>query len=393
MKIKLTSMNKYFLLGLLAIFTLIGCNEEYPDLEDGLYAQIVTNKGNMIADLYYDKTPVTVANFVALAEGNHPMVGDKFKEKKYYNGLTFHRVMDSFMIQGGDPTATGTGDPGFKFEDEFHSDLKHDQPGILSMANSGPNSNGSQFFITEIPTPWLDNRHTVFGKLVDGMDVLDSISNVRVGINDKPEQDVVINEINIIRKGSDAKNFDAPTVFSEQLPLLQERQAKYQEEEAKRKAEEQMSKMQLNLEMAEQKKPTLDGYKEKGKTMPSGLIVHFIERGDGEQAKEGDRVLVNYEGYFTDGRLFDTSFEDVAEQHGILNSMKQNSNMYRPMPMEISPDAPMIPGFKEAVAMMREGDKAFFYIPSHLAFGEAGRGEIEPNTDLIFLIQMVDVVE
>ncbi|MDX1470382.1 MAG: peptidylprolyl isomerase [Flavobacteriaceae bacterium] len=386
-------MNRYLIPCLIAVFALISCNEEYPELEDGLYAQIVTNKGTMIADLYYDKTPVTVANFVALAEGNHPMVADKFKEKKYYNGLTFHRVMDSFMIQGGDPTATGTGDPGFKFEDEFNSELKHDEPGILSMANSGPNSNGSQFFITEIPTPWLDNRHTVFGKLVDGMDVLDSISNVRVGLNDKPEQDIVINEINIIRKGSEAKNFDAPKVFSEELPLLKERQAQYQQEEAKRMAEEQNAKMQLNMEMAEKKKPTLDGYKEKGKTLPSGLIAYFIERGEGKQAQQGDKVLVNYEGYYTDGRLFDTSFEDVAEQHGILSSMKQNSNMYRPMPMEISPDAPMIPGFKEAVAMMKVGDKAFFYIPSHLAFGEAGRGEIPPNTDLIFLLQLVEVVE
>ena len=181
------------LFGFLAVMT--SCKAQYPDLEDGLYAEIITNKGTMIAKLYYDKVPVTVANFVALAEGNHPMVSDEFKGKPYYDSITFHRVMDKFMIQGGDHTATGRGNPGYRFAADFDPELKHDKGGILSMANSGGfNTNGSQFFITEVPYPSLnafDNEgnlkpcdqprvscHSVFGELVQGIEVQDSISNV-----------------------------------------------------------------------------------------------------------------------------------------------------------------------------------------------------------------------
>ena len=175
------------------------CQEEkYSDLGDGVFAEIVTNKGTMVAKLNYEKTPVTVANFVALAEGTHPMVDSTFKGKPYFNGIIFHRVMDKFMIQGGDPTGTGTGGPGYKFGDEFDESLKHDKPGILSMANSGPATNGSQFFITEGPTAHLDNRHTVFGELVLGLDVQDSISNVAVEPrSNKPLDSIVMEEVNI----------------------------------------------------------------------------------------------------------------------------------------------------------------------------------------------------
>lgn len=397
---KLIKMLKSHLLKLsvLAFLTLsfIGCGDDkYPDLEDGLYAEFVTSKGTMVAELYYDKVPVTVANFVALAEGTHPMVKEEFKTKKYYNGLTFHRVMDSFMIQGGDPTATGTGDPGYKFPDEFSSDLKHDKLGVLSMANPGPNSNGSQFFITEIPTPWLDNVHSIFGQLVVGEDVLDSISNVKVGPGNKPITNVVINEINVIRKGSDAKEFDAPKVFSEELPKIEERQRKIREEEMKKMEEERQAMMEKNQSIAKEKKPILDGYKEKGQKMPSGLIAYFIQKGDGPKPKDGQDVTLNFEAYFTDGTLFQTSMEGIAEQHGILNEMKQRQNAYQPMRMKIGPDVATFPGLKEAVSMMKVGDKAYFYIPSHLAYGERGagpNGEIPPNADLIFLLNMVDIV-
>ena len=182
---------------LLLLILISSCQERYPDLEDGLYAEFVTTKGTMVAELYYDKVPVTVANFVALAEGNHPMVGEQYKDKPFFNGITFHRVMDQFMIQGGDPTASGSGTPGYRFAADFDADLKHDKPGVLSMANSGAlNTNGSQFFITEVPYPSLDafdeqgimkpcgqprvSCHSVFGQLVKGVEVQDSISNVKV---------------------------------------------------------------------------------------------------------------------------------------------------------------------------------------------------------------------
>lgn len=381
---------------LLVLFvTLSSCKEEYPDLEDGLYAEFITNKGVMVAKLTAQETPVTVANFVALAEGNHPMVSEEFKGKPYYNGIIFHRVINGFMIQGGDPTGTGTGNPGYKFEDEFSPNLKHDKPGILSMANSGPATNGSQFFITEIPTPNLDNRHTVFGELVVGLNIQDSISNVKTLTGDKPAEDVVIQQLNIIRKGKDAKAFNAPKVFEEELPKIKEKQEKAREE-ARQKAEaEQKEREAKNIEAAASVKATLDGYMSKAKTLDSGLKLHTITSGTGPKPAVGSTVNMNYEGYFTDGRLFDTSVQSVAERHGMLNEQKAAANAYQPMPMPISPDFGMIAGFKETAALMNVGEKVFAFIPSHLAWGERGfgRGVIPPNTDVIFIMEMVGIVE
>ena len=379
------------LIALALLMSTSSCQDKYPDLEDGLYAEIVTNKGTMVAKLEYEKTPVTVANFVALAEGNHPMVKEEFKGKKYYNGLTFHRVMDQFMIQGGDPTGTGTGDPGYKFSDEFHPDLIHNKPGILSMANSGPGTNGSQFFITEVPYPSLDFRHAVFGELVKGLDVQDSISNVKVDEMNKPIEPVIINEINIIRKGFDAKNFNAPKVFTEELPKIAQRQQELQDEMRKKAEEEQMAREESNLLAASELKPTLDDYLSKAETLASGLKVYYITKGNGEKPAEGANVKVNYEGYFTDGRLFDSNLKEVEERHGMYNKIKEERELYQPMPMQLSPDAQIISGFKEAVSLLNVGDRAYFYIPSHLAYGERGRGSIQPNTDLTFIIELVEI--
>lgn len=388
----LTIPMKLFLIALLMSAT--SCNNQYPDFEDGLYAEFVTNKGTMVAKLTFEKTPVTVANFIALAEGNHPMVTDSLKGKKYYNGLTFHRVMDKFMIQGGDPLGTGTGDPGFKFEDEFHPDLKHDRPGILSMANGGPATNGSQFFIMEVPWPSLDNRHAVFGELVKGLEIQDTISNVKVSKpGNKPIEDVVIQELNIIRIGLAAKTFDAPKTFTEELPKIKEKQEKLREEKLKKAEEAKKIKEAKNIEAAKSVKLVLDGYLAKVKASASGLKTHYIVKGTGEKPKQGANVKVNYEGYFTDGRLFDSNRQDIEEKHGMLNDMKVQRKMYAPMPMQISPDARMIPGFKEAAAQLKVGDKAFFYLPYHLAYGERANGPIPAKSDLIFILEMVEIVK
>ena len=184
---------------ILTSLILIGCASQYPELDSGLYADIETNKGSIVVSLEFEKTPITVANFVSLSEGENEMVSNNFLNKKYYEGILFHRVIADFMIQGGDPTASGSGGPGYKFNDEINEELSHDGPGILSMANAGPGTNGSQFFITHKATPWLDGKHTVFGKVVIGQNVVDSIA-----------QNDTIKKVTIIRKGSEAKNFDAP---------------------------------------------------------------------------------------------------------------------------------------------------------------------------------------
>jgi cyclophilin family peptidyl-prolyl cis-trans isomerase len=170
-------------------------------MQDGLYAKFNTTKGEILVALEYQKTPGTVGNFVALAEGNMEN-SVKPQGTPYYDGLKFHRVIPDFMIQGGCPLGSGTGNPGYKFEDEFHPDLKHDGPGVLSMANAGPGTNGSQFFITHIETSWLDNKHTVFGKVLEGQNIVDAIG-----------QDDAIETLEILRVGADAEAFNAIEAF------------------------------------------------------------------------------------------------------------------------------------------------------------------------------------
>ena len=363
-----------FLLLTLAM-TLFACNEEYPELEDGMYAEFNTSLGPIVAELYFEETPMTVASFVSLAEGTSKMVDSTYKGKKYYDGLIFHRVIDGFMIQGGDPTGTGSGGPGYKYPDEFVDSLSHESKGILSMANAGPGTNGSQFFITLAPVEQLDGRHTVFGRVVKGQDVVDSIGKVETGPRDRPVKDVVMNEVNIIRKGSAAKNFDASKEFESQLADM----------EAEKEAAEK--KMQ---EMADKKAEEFETLEAKADSLESGLKVYFENKGDGEKPNNGQSIKVNYEGYFADGTLFDTNKEDLAKEFNLYNERRAAQGGYGPATMVYGPDAPMIPGFKEGIQQMKIGDEAVIFIPSHLGYGERGAGGvIPPNTDLIFRIALV----
>ena len=399
-----------FSLALMLSATSCNDNGRYSDLGDGIYAEIVTNNDTMVAKLFYDKVPLTVSNFIALAEGTHPMVNEKFKGKKFYNGLTFHRIMNNFMIQGGDPEGSGMGGPGYKFGSEFDITLKHDKPGILSMANSGGlNTNGSQFFITDAPTPWLDGYdangdlkdctqpkvgcHSVFGEIVVGLDAADTISNLPVGQGNKPNEDVIIKEINIIRVGYEARKFDAVKTWETELPLLEEKRVKV-EEDAKKEAEDaQKASEAMFNEAAAELLLTLNDYKSKTTTSATGLMTYVITKGTGEKVKQGDNVMVWYEGYFADGKLFDSNRKDVEEKFGKLNPQKVERGMYSPMPMLVSPDAQIVAGFKEGVANLSVGEKIYIYLPSHLAYGEAGRGNIQPNTDLSFIIEMVEITQ
>lgn len=378
-------------LGLIFLLSTLSCQNKYPELGNGLFAEFATTKDTIVVELFYEKTPLTVANFVGLAEGIHPKLADSVQGIPFYNGTIFHRVINEFMIQGGDPSGTGMGKPGFTFGDEFDETLKHDKPGVLSMANSGPATNGSQFFITEVPTPWLDNKHSIFGQVVKGQEVVDSISNVQVmpGSN-KPLEDIRILSLNIFRQGFGAKRFNAAKTWNREFPLLEEKRLK-KIEEAKQEAERQKKIAEEKMETAAAEiLPVLEDYKSKATTSDSGLLSYKIKEGTGEKPKQGQSVKLYYQGYFTDGKLFGTNIKDIDIKCGTYDEKKEQRGFYNLMPMQISADAQMIPGFKEGVFNMKKGDKTFLYLPSHLAYGEAGRGPIAPNSDLIFIIEMVD---
>ena len=320
---------------LLVILLLLGINQG-----DSMQAELKTSKGKIVIDLEYKKAPMTVANFIGLAEGkiknNSKALGEPF-----YDGIKFHRVIADFMIQGGDPEGTGRGGPGYKFADEFHPDLKHDGPGILSMANSGPATNGSQFFITHKETSWLDGKHTVFGKVVSGQNVVDKI-----------EQNDIIESVKIIRTGVSASKFDAVSIFKEE----QSRAQKIEEE--KKKAQEK--------EMEELTKGA--------KTTPSGLKYIITEQGNGPTPKQGEIVSVHYAGYLTDGRKFDSSFD-------------------RNQPIEFPiGTGRVIKGWDEGIMLLNVGTKAKLIIPPELGYGARGAGGvIPPNAILIFDVELLEV--
>ena len=339
--------------------------ETYEGLKDGLYANFQTSKGNMIVKFEDKKAPVTVANFVGLAEGK---IENKAKAKgvPFYDGTIFHRVIKDFMIQGGDPKGTGMGDPGYKFDDE-KNDLQHTGKGILSMANSGPNTNGSQFFITEVATPWLDGRHTVFGEVVNGKDVIDSIANVEKGPQDKPKTDVVLEKVSVFTKGDDYKNYDAAAIFNEGKGKIQENNkaavAKI-EADKKKKAEE----------FAANQQKLVDDLKAEMQSTPSGLYYKITKATNGAAPQRGDEVAVHYAGKLVDGSEFDSSF-------------KRNQPIDIPIGV-----GQVIKGWDEGIMLLKEGETATLLIPSELGYGSAGAGGvIPPNAWLIFDVELVSV--
>jgi len=366
------------LLVLITLFSTIffGCkSNKYADLGDGIFADIQTNKGNIVVKLEYEKTPVTVANFVSLAEGNNPFVSDSLKRKKYYEGIIFHRIIKDFMIQGGDPSGTGKGNPGYKFKDEINDSLKHSKKGILSMANSGPKTNGSQFFITHKETPWLDGKHTVFGEVVAGMNVVDTIANVEVlAPANKPKEDVVMNKVEIIRNGKGAKKFDAVQVMTDYF------------------AEEKVAEAAFK-KMKEDFVAELQKQKEEAVETPSGLRIYTLKKGDGEQPKVGQKVLVNYAGWLSDATLFDTSDLEVAQKFQNLNPGKRDQGGYQPYPMEYSPESRLAPGFREGLLTMKVGDKLRLFIPPHLGYGNQDYGPIPGNSNLVFDVEITGIQE
>ena len=370
-------MKKVKLWALLLPLLLVACKSaKYPNLKDGLYADIQTNYGDMLAELYYKTTPGTVANFVSLAEGTNTYVADSLKGKRYYDGTKSHRVIKNFMLQAGDRTATGEGDPGYKFADEFVDTLRYTRKGQLGMANSGPATNGSQFFITEVATDWLNFRHTIFGQVIQGEDVISKITSVKTGAQDRPVDPVVIKKVEIIRVGKDAQKWDAPKVFD---AFMKEQNAKAQKLE---------SQKEKNLAvMAEQEA--------KAVAQPSGIKILKLKEGNGVKPQIGADILVNYAGFLrATGDLFDTNIAEIARENDAYDAARAADPQYGYIPYawKYSPEVGLIAGFKEALLSMKVGDKIRVFIPSALAYGKQGfgNGVIPPDADLMFEIEIVD---
>jgi len=315
-------------------------------LTDGLYAKIITSKGDITLQLEFKKTPLTVANFVGLAEGTKDFHDDRGRTSgRYYDGLTFHRVIDNFMIQGGCPLGTGTGGPGYKFPDEFDPSLKFDRPGILAMANAGPGTNGSQFFITHVPTPWLDNKHTIFGHVVSGQDVVNAI-----------RKGDTIKTIEIIRIGDEAKAFKTDQQAFDSLLAGLER----------KKADKEKEQREKDMALIKEKWPNV-------KTTKSGLMYQILAEGHGnEKPSPGDMVSAHYTGTFLDGRKFDSSID-------------RGKPIQFPVGM-----GRVIKGWDEALLDMKKGEKRLLIIPPDLAYGSQARGPIPPNSTLVFEVELLD---
>lgn len=313
-------------------------------LTDGLYARVHTAKGDITIALEFEKVPMTVANFVALAEGSMSNTA-KPQGTPYYDGIKFHRVIADFMIQGGDPTGTGGGNPGYSFPDEFHPDLKHNRAGTLSMANAGPGTNGSQFFITHNETPWLDNKHSVFGYVVEGQDVVDAIA-----------QGDVMDSIRIIRVGTAATSFNAPEVFRASLANIE--------------AEKERKKAEAAAEVA---RFVNEFYPGAVKTA-SGLYYVITQPGSGQNVRAGQTANVHYTGKLTNGSKFDSSYD-----------------RNQPIPVPVG-QGRVIPGWDEGLTYFNMGAKGVLIVPYQLGYGEKGYPPvIPPVSTLVFDIEIVGI--
>jgi cyclophilin family peptidyl-prolyl cis-trans isomerase len=306
---------------------------------EGIYAKFSTSKGLILLKLTHEETPGTVANFVSLAEGTQKN-SHKNSGKPYYDGLKFHRVIPNFMIQGGCPQGTGSGSPGYQFDDEFHPDLKHNRAGTLSMANSGPGTNGSQFFITHGPTDWLDGKHTVFGYVVEGQDIVNLV-----------EQGDLIESLTIEYHGKAAENWNAQLVFAE-FNANAESHLKAE----KKAVDEALGSITQGM-----------------KKTQSGLFYNITKEGTGLTPNKGSKVSVHYKGSLIDGTIFDSSYQ-------------------RSEPIDFSVGiGQVIQGWDEGIMLLKKGASARLVIPSDLGYGAQGAGEnIPPNSTLIFDVELLD---
>ena len=318
-----------------------GAQDSYPD---GLYAEMQTSKGLIVLRLAYQESPLMVVNFVGLAEGTKE--SNKPLGTPFYDGLTFHRVVADFMIQGGDPEGSGRGGPGYRFPDQISPELRHDGPGVMSMANAGPNTNGSQFFITHKATPWLDGKHAVFGRVIQGQDVVDAI-----------QQGDMLETLTIVRVGDAAREFKADQeTFDGMIAAITA-------------AEEAQAREEYDTAMAVLE----EAYPGQMQTTESGLMYIVVQAGEGPKPQAGTRIRAHYTGKFLSGRVFDSSV-----QRG------------EPFEFEVGMGR-VIKGWDEALQDMRKGEKRILVIPGHLGYGDRGYPPvIPPNATLVFDVELVD---
>ena len=334
---------RFYLTGMLLISIIMSaCAADKSKLSDGLYALIDTNRGEILISLEYEKTPMTVINFTGLAEGK---METSVKDGPFYDGLKFHRVIDNFMVQGGDPQGTGSGGPGYKFADEIDDSLVFDGPGKLAMANAGPGTNGSQFFITHVETPWLQGKHTIFGTVIEGQDVVDSI-----------KQNDSIKTVEIIRVGAKAEAFEND----------QDAFDAYQADQA----------AAAQKKMEESQKAVLEEIKVKwpdAQVSDSGIRYIIEKEGSGDKPSVGTKVTAHYTGMFMDGRKFDSSV-DRGQPFDLQVGVGQ-----------------VIRGWDETLLDMKKGEKRTIILPPELAYGSSGAGGvIPPNAWLVFEVELLD---
>ncbi|PQJ78204.1 peptidylprolyl isomerase [Polaribacter porphyrae] len=383
-------MTKKIYLLLLTVLV-FGCtSKKYQNLKDGLYAEIQTNKGDILLELYFEDTPLTVANFVALAEGTHNKAADSIKGEQFYNGIRFHRVVDNFIIQAGDPTETGKGTAGYRFGDEFPKNsngnllYKHDDAGILSMANGGPNSNRSQFFITHRDIPHLDEKHTVFGKTIVNSEQLSSlqksikdsiqlemaIDSLRMQVVNNIKQLDTIHTIKIIRVGEKADAFEEGEVFDKEFD-------KYYESQKNRKAQEKkVEEARYSKYLTERESFYEKMGKPKAKKYDTGLsILKLTENPSGKKVIDSKPVKSHFTLYTADGKKIQSTRDSGQPFVFQLNDAQR----------------PMITGFKEGVSKMRVGEKARLFIPYSIGFGPDKYGPFPAKSDLMFEIEILEI--
>lgn len=382
-------MRIFILFTFIAVFLSSCISEKYKNLEDGLYAEIETNKGQIFLELYAKEVPKTAGNFVALVEGTNSFLPDSLKGKNFYEGIIFHRVVNNFVIQGGGFTPEGRRSAGYLFGDEFPKDkngdllFKHDNFGVLSMANGGPTTNNSQFFITHRAIPHLDEKHSVFGKTTvnsnqiealqlkykDSLDLNKAIDSARMAVVRKIVQNDTIKTINIVRIGSFAKKFNAAETFAKEVAAfnkLQEQKNAIQKDSEEKRYAKYLAEKELFFGKMEILK---------AKETESGLSILKLKETNGKKVVDHKPITANYTIYLADGKKIQST-EDGG----------------KPLVFQLNDEQrPMITGFKEGVLTLREGEKARLFIPYYIGFGEQKYGPFPAKSDLIFEVEILKV--